>query len=800
MDALMQDLRYAVRSLSRSRLFAVAAVAAIALGIGANTAIFALVDGLLLRPLPFDQADRLVVVWDENPQAGARWNEVAPGNYLALAERARSFERIAAYDIAFFRHEQSDGTQQGLRGMVVEPAFFDVLRTRPAHGRAFVAGEDAIGAAPVAIVSHGFAQRMGGVEGMVGSTLRLNGGDVEVIGVMPPAFHFASPADVWMPLVLNEQTRTSHARHILRVVARLAPGATIQQAAAEASAIARDLERAQPQTNEGWQLSVYAAQEGIFQGPTALMLRLLWGAVGLVLLIVCADVANLLLARMTGRGRELAVRGALGAGRGRVLQQLLTENAVLTVAGGVAGVVLGVWLLDMIIALLPTFVRGMDPRFNEMRVDPRVAAYGLIAALGTGVLFGILPALRAAGGDPGVRLRDSERGTSAGPRAHRLRFVLIAAQFALALGLLSAATTLTAAFVAQFRANPQMDRALLTAWLQIPPDIDDATRVHDALLRAFEAEPALEDAALTFSFPLSGEGFRPAFDIEGQPVAGGAARPWTHVRPASPGYLDVLGVPVVQGRALDTSDRAEAAPVAVVSRDFARRFLGDGDVIGRRITIDDDVTRTIVGVVGDVTDWRTGTDSDAYVYVPIAQYPVRSFAVVARPAADRVAATAAVRSAAASVDARLRPSTPVSIGEVLDESVAVQRFSTTLLGAFAVLALTLAAIGVFGVMAYIVGLRTREIGVRMALGASGGEVRRMVLLQGMRPVAAGITVGLVLAIAARRVVSAAVFGGASAQAAPFIAAAVLAAVALLALWAPAARATRADPVATLRQE
>lgn len=799
MDALIQDLRHALRSLTRNRLFAAAAIAAIALGIGANTAIFALVDHLLLRPLPFEDADRLVVVWDENPRAGARWNEVAPANYFSLAERARSFERIAAYDLTGFRHDADDGTQQLLRGMIVEPAFFDVLGVRPAVGRAFLPGEERSGAA-VAILSHGLWQRIGGGD-LTGRTLRFGGREVEIIGIMPDGFHFASPADVWMPLTLNEETRASHGRHILRVVGRLAPGVTLEQARSEALAISADLEREQPQTNAGWMMSVQPAQEGIFQGPTALMLHLLWAAVGLVLLIVCADVANLLLARLTGRRREMAVRAALGASRRRVLQQLLTESAVLALSGGIAGIVLGVWLLDLLIALLPPFIRGMDPRFDAMNVDLRVVAYGLLAALLTAVLFGVLPALRGAAGGLMMRLRQGGRGGPAGPGSHRFRFALVAGQFALALGLVSAATTLTAALLAQFRANPTIDRRLLTAWTQLPADVEDPVPVLEELARRLSAEPAIAEAALTFSYPLSGEGFRPAFHFEDRPVDASAARTWAHVRPATPNYIDMLGLPILEGRGLTEADRENAFPVAVVSRAFADRFLADGDRIGRRIVIEDDVPRTIVGIVGDITDWRTGTDSDAYIYLPLAQHPMRSFAIVVRPTADRQPAAEALRNAATAVDPRIRPTTPVSMGEVLDESVAIQRFSALLLGAFAFLALALAAIGVFGVMTYIVNLRTREIGVRMALGASRTDVRAMVFSLGMRPVLLGIAIGLGLAFFARRAIGAAIFGSAQgAGIAPLIAATILTLTALLALWIPARSATRSDPASSLREE
>jgi predicted permease len=801
MDTLLQDLRFAVRGLFRSRLFAGAALAALALGIGANTAIFALVDRLLIRPLPFEEAERLVVVWDENVRTGARWNEVAPGNFRALAERAHSFESLAAYDIAGLRLERDGAEPEELRGLLVQPAFFDVLKARPALGRTFQPGEDVAGASNVAVIGHALWQRLGARPDIVGSTLQLGGRPVTVVGVMSEEFFFASPAELWLPFVASEEWWSNFGRHTLRVVGRLAPGSTIGAARAEALVISTELEQAQPQTNAGWRLSVYNAAEGTFQGPVARMLQLLWGAVGFVLLIICADVANLLLARAAGRNREMAVRAALGASRGRLLRLLLTESALLACAGGALGLLLATWLLDLCLALLPAEVTTFDPRIASIGVDVRVMTYGLGAAFATALIFGIAPALRAASGDLKSRLMDGARAGGGGPGTHRARFTLVAAQFALALLLLAGAATFMAGLLAQMRANPNLNRNLVAAWLRLPDDVEDSRLAISLLRERLALEPVIQEAAVTFAYPLSGEGFRPAFEVPGRPAAPDAERPWTHVRLVSENYLPLIGVPLLHGRALQATDREGAVSVAVVSAAFATRFFAGEDPLGQRIVIDgDEGPRTIVGVVGDITDWRTGTSSDAYVYAPVMQWAPQGFAVMLRSAGNRTQAVAALRRAAQDVDPRMTPVRPVSMGEVLDESVSAQRFAATLLGVFALLALILAGIGVFGVMAYVVGLRVHEMGVRMALGARPADVRRHVVVLGLRPVLAGIAIGLLLALTARRILDSIVVGAGSTRAtAPFIAAGVLALIAVLALWIPARRATRADPVAALRQ-
>jgi predicted permease len=536
------------------------------------------------------------------------------------------------------------------------------------------------------------------------------------------------------------------------------------------------------------------------------MMSLLLGAVAFVLLIACADVANLMLVRATGRGREMAVRAALGAGRARLMRQLLTESLLLALFGGLIGVVLAAWGLDLIRAATPHSILQAMPDLNRLGIDTRILVFTFAISLVTGLLFGFMPALRGSGFGLGLAMREGERGTLATRHTNRMRSALVSAQVALALVLFSAATLLMQAFRDQVNANPGFRSGeVLTFWLSGTPDRypDGASLavLQRQLMERLEGLPEVETVAITNSYPLSGEGFRPAVTIEGRTLPEAADRPAIHARLVSAGYLEMLGVPLQRGRMMSGQDDDNAAPIALISRAMANGFFGGQDPIGQRLRIEGDSARTIVGVVGDVFDWRTGTESHAYVYVPSLQWRPRSFAVMARLRAPVSTALPAIRREVFAIDPAMPVWRPMTMDEVLDESLFNSRFGAASMSVFAIVALVLAGIGVFGVMAYVVGQRSYELGVRMALGARTADIRRLMLWHGFRPVLLGVALGLTGALAARRAVIGFVHvEGATTWADLWLAAFFLLGVSLLAVWIPTRRATRVDPIVALRAE
>jgi putative ABC transport system permease protein len=798
MDTLQQDLRYAVRTLRRAPGFTAAAVVALALGIGACTAIFSVVDAVLLRPPPYPAGDRLTVLWEESPERGARYNEIAPANYRAVRDGTTAFDRLAAWDFADYT--LADGAApERIRGLVVEPHLLAMVGATAAAGRLFTADEAAPGAADVVLLGHDFWQRrFDGDPAIIGRSLLLDGRPTVVAGVLPADFYFGAPADVYAPLVLDEAAWQDRQQHWLRVVGRLAPGVAIEDAAAELRRIADTLERTYPATNAGWGFSIHRFNAGMTQGPMAPTLLVLLGAVAFVLLIACADVANLLLARGAERARELGVRTALGAGRARVARQLVTESLVLAFAGGALGALFAVWGVEALRAGLPPIALAFTPSLADLRVDARALLFILGLSVTTGMLFGTLPALRAVRVDLTTALRQT--GATAGSRHRRLRSTLVAAEIALALVLLTGGITLMRSFVAQLGAHGGIRADLTVLWLRLPQPPYDASRLHTfqaTLLDRFAALPAIESVGFATAHPLSGEDHRRRVSPAPHTLPDDRL-PLVSTRAVSAGYLPTLGVAVLAGRDVRAADRTGAAPVALVSRTLADRFFPDG-AVGRHIRVADDTLREIVGVVADVPDWRLAARDDAMIYLPLAQFAAGRFAIVMR---TRGTHDDAVRDLRAALHA-LEPDQPLfdirSMRAIIDESTTGQRIGSVTMSIFAAVALLLALVGVYGVMAYTVNQRIRELGIRIALGAAPGDLRSLVLRQGLAPVCAGLAAGLVLAFFLARALAAGIAPDAG-RAAPTVAvtAVLLLAAALAALAIPVRRAARVDPLTALR--
>jgi predicted permease len=804
-DSLRQDVAYASRRLRQSPGFTLIAVATLALGVGATSAIFSVVNAVLLRPLPFPQAERLVQlaqVWKGKPV-----EYHSPQNFLDIEAQARSFERLAAIDssgVTLTGH----GSAARLEGAEVSASFFDVLRARPILGRGFVAGENEPDKARVVVLGHLlWLTRFGGDPGIVGRTVQIDREPRTVVGIAPPGFNHPEGVEIWQPLRYDERFRTnSRGAWYLNVVGRLAPGASVESAREEVRTIAARLEKAYPKDNEGVGGTVRSLHEATV-GDTRRALLVLLGAVGLVLLVACVNVANLLLARISGRESELAVRAALGAGRGRIVRQLFTESALLALAGGASGVLLAGVLVDGLLALQPAGV----PRLAEVRVDRGVLGFAAALSLLTSIAFGALPAIRMSRRATAQSLRQGSRGILAGGRPG-LRGGLVIGEIALAMVLLVGSGLLIRSFSLLRRVDPGFDaRSALTFRVSLPESAyaDDAKlfAFHDAIDARLRALPGVREVGAVSGLPLSGSNFIISFTVDGRPEPPPAQQPSMDVAIATPGYLPAMGIEVVRGRGFAAGDDARAPQVVLLSEAAVRRHFADEDPIGKRIRLGLGRGRgrkaggEVVGVVRDVKRQGLAQESRPEIYVPYAQFPLQSMAVVvSSDVPPRSLATAAER-VVHELDAELPIARLATLEEIVARSISEPRFYVTLLGAFAAAALFLAALGLFGVMSYAVAQRTRELAVRMALGARQQELRRMVLREALRLGGVGLALGLGGALLLSRTLESLLFSVSPGDPATLAAvAALLLVTTLVAGYLPARRATRIDPVVALRAD
>ncbi len=805
-ETLWQDLRYGARMLVKAPVLTTIAVITLALGIGANTAIFSVVNAVLLRPFPYENPERLLIL-QESVSGGAGFSPSYP-NFADWHARNTVCSSMAAVRVNESFNFTGAGEPERLQGRVVSAGFFHTLGIKPLLGRDFLAEEDHPGATPVVILSHGFWQRRFGADpGVIGKQLTLNNQSFTVVGVTPATFQYGAEADVTVPLALQaERFRLRGKDPGINVVARLKPGVSRRQAETELNLIAARLEQQYPESNTGRRVLLTPLHES-FVGDVRQPLLILLGSVGLVLLIACANVANLLLVRASARRKEMVVRAALGAGRARIIRQLLTESVLLAALGAALGVLLAFWGTSLIISQVPDGI----PRLHEARVDAPVLAFTLAVSLLTGLLFGLAPALQASRTNLTEGLKEGERGSSG--RRQRLRGVLVVCEVALTLALLAGAGLLIQSFRRVLQIDPGFRaRNLLTMQLSVNnADGHQVANFFEQLQQEVRSLPGVSSVAVSNGLPLGGAN-QPPFIIEGRPRPEAGKEPVGVRYTVSPGYFRTLGIELLKGRVFGAQETPHTQPVVIIDEALARQHFPDEDPLGKRIrqALPDAPSLEIVGVVRhvehDSLDGQAPARSQFYLnfyQIPAERLPtqVRRINLLARTEVEPSSLAPAVRGRVAALNKDQAVFNVRTMEQIVAQSVAPRRFSTLLLTVFAAVALVLAGVGIYGMMSYAVTQRTREIGVRMALGAKVSDVLKLVIGQGMKLVLVGVALGLVASVALTRTIKSLLFGVSATDPATFAAIAVLLAlVALLACFIPARRATRVNPLTALRGE
>jgi len=804
---LWQDLRYGLRMLAKNRGFTIVAVIALALGIGANSAIFSVVNTVLLRPLPYKNPERLVMVWEENSKQGFPHDTPAAANYVDWRDQNHVFEAMAAMTDSSF-NLTGVGDPERIDGQRVSASLFPLLGVEPQLGRVFRPEDDQPGANQVVMMSYGLWQRrFGGDPGIVGKPLNLNGKSFTVVGVMPRGFQFPSRYDqLWVPIAFDAKEAGNRGAHYLQVIARTKTGITLSQAQTEMTTIATRLQQKYPSTNTSIGAVITALQEHVV-GRIKPTLLVLLGAVAFVLLIACANVANLLLARAAAREKEIALRLALGASRTRLIRQFLTESVLLASLGGGVGLMLALAGLNMLKSFIPPNIS----QAQSITIDGKVLIFTVLVSLITGLIFGLAPALQAAHFNLNDTLKESGRDSAASSRGNRIRGFLVICEVAVSLILLIGAGLLINSFLRLRNVDPGFRaEKVLTMTIALPevkyPDRAHRAIFYDELVRRVETLPGVTSAAVVSDVPLTNSGNSVGVSIEGRPDPAPDRVPIVITRMISSHYFKAMSIPLLKGRELNEGDKGDSPPVAVISETTARLFWPGGDPLGKRIKVGESTSEnqwiTVIGVVKDVRQYELGIEPKPQMYLPHAQnefFDPR--ALVVRTNVDPLSLAATVRRTVWEIDKDQPVSDISSMEQVVSESVARQRFSMLLLGIFAGLALVLAAVGIYGVMSYAVAQRTHEIGIRMALGAQRSDVLKLTVGQGLRLVSVGVLIGLVAAFILTRAMASLLFGVSPTDSTTFIAiSVVLISVAALASYIPALRATKVDPMVALRYQ
>jgi putative ABC transport system permease protein len=806
METLLQDIRYGLRMLLKTPGFTIVAVLTLTLGIGANSAIFSVVNAVLLRPLPYDEGENLMLLSERSPQLEGM--SISYPNFLDWRQQQSSFEHLAVFRRQSYNLTGAGEPERLVAGQV-SAAMFPALRVQAARGRTFTEEEDRPGGDLVTVLSHGLWQRLfGGNENILGQTLNLNSKQYTVIGIMPPDFIFPSRVELWTPVGQEYsnpgwQHRGNHPG--LYGIARLNPGVTLEQTRADMETITAGLEQQYPDTNTGGRATITPLHENVVRDIKPALLLLL-GAVGLVLLIACVNVANLLLARAATRQKEIAIRTALGAGRARLVRQLLTESILLALVGGGLGLLIAKWGVALLVAINPNNI----PRSREIGLDWNVLAFTLGISILTGVIFGLVPALHASKPDLNETLKEASRGSTAGPR-HVLRSTLVVAEVAMALMVLIMAGLVMRSFYELQQVDPGFKpESLLTFQVNLPttkyPEEQQRVNFYTQVMERVSGLPGVQSVGAATGLPLGNNGNQTSFAVEGQPEPEPGHTPLMEVVNVTPGYFQTMNIPLLRGRFFTEQDGKDAPPVIIIDQKFAEQHWPGEDALGKRVNFGgsgaNNPKLTVVGIVGRVKMEGLNAESNRVQgYRPYRQAAWAGMMVVARTATEPASLSAAAREQVLAVD----PDQPIfnvrTMEQIWDDSVARERLNTFLLGIFAGVALILAAVGIYGVMAYSVTQRTHEIGIRMALGAKPRDVLRLVVGHGLTLTVIGVVVGLVAAFILTRVMAGLLFGITARDPMTFmVISLLLTGVAIAASFIPAMRAMKVDPMVALRYE
>jgi len=802
MDSLFHDIRFGFRTMLRNPGFAAIAILTLAIGIGANAALFSVIDGVLLKSLPIKDADRVMFVWETNPSISASTFATSTLNYRDWKEGNHSFSVIAGRR-GFAANLVAGGEPERVIGERVTADYFTALGVDPIIGRSFQPGDDKLGAEPLVLLSRGLWQRrFGGDQNIIGQAITLNGQKCTVTGVMPNDYR--PNIEFWTPLQINYDNADRYL-HDTTVVARLAPGVSISQAQAEMNTILARMTQQYPEMLKGWGIQVVPMHDSIVQN-IRLALLVLFGAVAFVLLIACTNVANLLLARAAVREREIAIRIALGAGRMRLIRQLLTESLLISVIGGGIGILIAIWGTNFLISLNPQGI----PLSSTVGVDYRVLGFTFVVSVLAGLLFGIVPALQSTKLNLNETLKESK--SSGNARAGLIRSALVVSEITLALVLLIGAGLLIKSFSRLQDVDPgfNYDR-MLTFQISLPPTLyskpNQITGFFKNAVDRISALPGVKGAGAISQAPLAANGPRYIFYAEGRPLPAPNEAPLAAYRIVTPTYFQAMGIPLIAGRFFTEADDDKAQPVIIVSQSLAKQMWPGQDPIGKGMTVGVPLPgqpinfSKIIGVVGDVKHTSLSGDPDMQMYDPLLQSPSPSMAIVMRSAVDPISLADSARKTIAGLDPALPIANMKTMDTVVYESMAPFRFNMSLLTIFAGVALLLTIIGIYGVMSYSVSQRTREIGIRIALGAKPSSVRTMIIKQGLILAAIGLVFGLTGSFFAKWILSSLLFGISATDPTIFVGVAlIIVVISALACYIPARRATRIDPMIALRYE
>jgi len=805
----VSDLRPTLRSLSRNPGFTIFVIATLALGIGANTAVFTVADAFLFKPIPFPKPDRLVMLHELAPGNTTFPSPVAPADFLDFKSRALSFEQIAAYQQVDFNLAEHGDTEPIYSGLVTAN-FFEALAMKPLLGRAFAEGEDQPGNNRVVVLSNGLWQRNFGADPNVcGREIRLNGSAFTVIGVMGKEFRFPVATGLWTPLVLSARDQADRDNHSLRVVARLKTGVSDFRARAELRSISFQLAKTYPRTNHGWGVIVQPLSRYITGDFNRQYTLLLLGAVLCVLLVACVNVMNLQFARLSGRQKEFAIRAALGAGRWRAVRQIIVESTILSLAGALVSLLFSAWSLDLILSYMPDQVARYIAGWDNIHLDRRALAYTIAVAVFAGIFSGLVPAIRTSTAMNDA-LKESARGTSAGRGSQRLRSVLVVAEIAAALVLLTGAGLMAKGSRSLLEVNQGLrPESILTMQIALTDkhygEPHQRASFYDRMLERIGSLPGVESATLVSNVPY---GYNPtfaSFDVEGQPAANVGDRRIAQVEVVSPNYLDMVGIPLLEGREFRDSDGLSSQAVAIVSESFARRYADGMNPIGRRIRVQSAGVqtpwRTVVGVVKDARYDPWAAEIAPVIYEPYRQAALYYTYIAIRTKGDPLAVSTPVRRSIAALDIDQPLFEIQTLDRVISNQIIGLSYVAVMLTVLGAIALVLSAVGIYGLMAYSVSERTHEIGIRLALGAARADLFRMLASRGIVLTLTGLGFGLLIAIPLARLLSSLIYGVKANDAATFGGCAcLLAVVALAACYVPARKAMSVDPITALRRD